>query len=163
MTISAITSNDISSGVNASGTDSKLGQDAFMKLLVEQMKNQDPLEPTNNEQMLAQLAQFESLDQNKELVGQMEELNANIVGLAVLQQSNALLSQLTSASGLIGQEVQYIDEAGGDPQWGRVESVKVEDGVATLQIGGASIPLSDVIQVGTAPTVDPDSDAASNA
>lgn len=159
MTISGISANDVSSAVNSSQNDSSLGQDAFMRLLVEQMKAQDPLEPTGNDQMLAQLAQFESLDKNKELVGQMEQLNANIVGLAVLQQSNALLSQLTSASGLIGQDVQYTDASSGDQLWGRVDSVKVEDGVASLQIGGKSVPLTDVLQVGTPPTVDPDSDS----
>ena len=58
---------------------SALGKDAFMDLLVTQMKNQDPLEPTKNEEMLAQLAQFQSLDE-------MSQLNDNIVGLAVLQQ-----------------------------------------------------------------------------
>ncbi|MCT4534440.1 flagellar hook capping FlgD N-terminal domain-containing protein [Halodesulfovibrio sp.] len=42
---------------------SSLGKDDFMKLLTTQMSNQDPLKPTDDTQMLAQLAQFSSLEQ----------------------------------------------------------------------------------------------------
>jgi flagellar basal-body rod modification protein FlgD len=47
-------------------TDTKkndVSKDAFLKLLVEQMKHQDPLAPQDSSQFLAQLAQFNSLDQ----------------------------------------------------------------------------------------------------
>lgn len=148
MNISGVSSADPVSLSQASGSDA-LGKDAFMRLLVQQMRNQDPLEPAKNEEMLAQLAQFQNLEE-------MDELNNNIVGLAVLQQSNALLQQLTSASGLIGQEVEYLDGADGATKWGRVDSIKVEDGVATLSIGGKSVPLTDIVQVGAAPQTDPD-------
>lgn len=40
-----------------------LGQDAFLKLLVEQLKHQDPLAPQDSAQFVAQLAQFNSLEQ----------------------------------------------------------------------------------------------------
>ena len=71
-----------------------MGKDAFMKLLVNQIRNQDPMAPTDNQAFIAQLAQFSSLEQ-------MQTMNENIVGLAVLQQNNALLEQLTSSSALI--------------------------------------------------------------
>jgi len=125
-------------------SESQLGKDAFMKLLVSQLKNQDPLAPAQNEEMLAQLAQFSSLEQ-------MSELNDNIVGLAVLQQSNALMSQLTSSSALIGQNVKYTDPATGDERWGTVSSVTIEDGLAVLSIGGADVPLTGVLEVGPPP------------
>jgi len=139
-------------GINASdpiwGTtqtsESQLGKDSFMRLLVNQLKNQDPLAPAANEEMLAQLAQFSSLEQ-------MTELNDNIVGLAVLQQSNALMSQLTSSSSLIGQNVKYSDPATGGEQWGAVDSVKIQDGLAVLSIAGADVPLSNVLEVGPPP------------
>ena len=103
MQIDGISSNDPIS--LSGGKESALGKDAFMNLLVMQMKNQDPMEPTKNDQMLAQLAQFQSLEE-------MNDLNDNIVGLAVLQQSNAVLEQLTSSSALIGKDVLYTDDAG---------------------------------------------------
>jgi flagellar basal-body rod modification protein FlgD len=52
------------SGTTKTGT-SKVGadQEMFLKLLVAQMKNQDPLNPTDSTQYTAQLAQFSSLEQ----------------------------------------------------------------------------------------------------
>ena len=114
-----------------------------MELLVTQLKNQDPLEPAKNTEMIAQLAQFSSLEE-------MTEMNENLVGLAVLQQSNALMSQLTSASALIGQSVQYVDPVSQEETWGTVSSVKIQDGLALLDIAGQDVPLGNVTQIGAA-------------
>ncbi len=116
-----------------------LNKDAFMQLLVAQMKNQDPTEPTSNEQFIAQLAQFSSLEE-------MQGVNENLVALAALQQGNALMSQLTNASALIGNNVTYTDEYG-DSISGEVEAVRLEGGQAVLQVGGATVPLSAVSEV----------------
>jgi flagellar basal-body rod modification protein FlgD len=56
---SAPTNNTTNSGSVTQGVD----QDTFLKLLVAQLKNQDPLEPQDGTQFVAQLAQFSSLDQ----------------------------------------------------------------------------------------------------
>ena len=143
MEIPGISASDPVWGASPSG-ESQLGKDAFMRLLVNQLKNQDPLAPAQNEEMLAQLAQFSSLEQ-------MTELNDNIVGLAVLQQSNALMSQLTSSSSLIGQNVKYADPQSGEERWGSVSSVKIDEGLAVLSIAGADVPLSNVLEVGPPP------------
>jgi flagellar basal-body rod modification protein FlgD len=143
MEIPGISASATLAGSGAAG-ESALGKDAFMKLLVSQLRNQDPLAPAQNEEMLAQLAQFSSLEQ-------MTELNDNIVGLAVLQQSNALMSQLTSSSALIGQEVRYTDPESGDALWGKVASVKIDEGLAVLNIGGKDVPLANVLEVGPPP------------
>jgi len=50
---------------------STLGKNDFMKLLLAQMQNQDPLNPTDNTEFVAQLAQFSSLEQ-------MTEMNSNL-------------------------------------------------------------------------------------
>jgi len=42
---------------------SQVGEDTFLKLLVEQLKNQDPLNPQDGAQFVAQLAQFNSVEQ----------------------------------------------------------------------------------------------------
>jgi flagellar basal-body rod modification protein FlgD len=143
MTINGIQSTDPltspTSAPAATGSNG-LGKDAFMTLLVDQIKNQDPLSPSDNTQYLAQLAQFSSLEQ-------MQSLNDNIVGLAVLQQNNALMSQLTQSSALIGQTVTYTDPATGQSATGAVTSVKIQDNVALLSIGGEDIPLANVTQV----------------
>jgi flagellar basal-body rod modification protein FlgD len=143
MEIPGISSNDPLSLSGAAG-ETALDKDAFMRLLATQMRHQDPLAPTDNSQMIAQLAQFSSLEQ-------MQEVNANIVGLAVLQQSNALLQQLTSSSALIGREVKYVDPETEAEQWGTVASVRIKDGIAQLQIGGTDVPLANVLEVGAPP------------
>ncbi|HVS20092.1 MAG TPA: flagellar hook capping FlgD N-terminal domain-containing protein [Planctomycetota bacterium] len=139
MDITGISANDPIYGTQSTA-DAKLGRNAFMELLVSQLKNQDPLAPTSNDEMLAQLAQFSSLEQ-------LEELNDNLVGLAVLQQSNALMDQLTSSSALIGQHVKYTDPDSGNEAWGDVSSVKIADGLAVLNIGGKDVPLVNVLEV----------------
>ena len=49
----------------SSGDD--LGKDAFLQLLVAQMQNQDPLEPTDNSKMVAELAQFTTIEELQNL------------------------------------------------------------------------------------------------
>ncbi|HPF13867.1 MAG TPA: flagellar hook capping FlgD N-terminal domain-containing protein [Planctomycetota bacterium] len=117
---------------------SALDRDAFMQLLVAQMKNQDPTEPTSNEQFIAQLAQFSSLDE-------MKGVNENLVALAALQQGNALMAQLTNASTLIGNNVVYDSDLG--QKEGTVDSVRFENGTVVLQVDGQSVPLSAVLEV----------------
>jgi flagellar basal-body rod modification protein FlgD len=140
MNISGISANDSAFGATSNTGTTNLGKDAFMTLLVEQLKNQDPLDPTTNEQFVSELANFSSLEQ-------MEELNENLLGMVVLQQSNALLAQLTESSGLIGKSVRYYDPATQGILDGEVSSVKLEDGLAQLNIGGKNVPLGNVTEV----------------
>lgn len=138
--IDAISAASAATTTQSTAGSDELGQDAFMKLLVTQLKNQDPLAPTDNQEFIAQLAQFSSLEE-------MEQLNDNIVGLAVLQQSNALMSQLTDSSALIGKTVVYDDPNGEGQLTGTVDSVKIQDGGAMLNIDGQDVPLVNVTEV----------------
>lgn len=115
-------------------------KNAFTKMLVAQLQNQDPMAPQDNQAMVAQLAQFSSLEQ-------MQQLNQNIMGLAVLQQTNAVMSQLTQSSALIGQSVSYVDPSTNETATGTVTKVKILDGVATLEIGGQDVPLGNVTEI----------------
>ena len=117
-----------------------LGQDAFMKLLVTQLQNQDPTSPTSNEQFITQLAEFSALEE-------MQGVNENLVALALLQQGNALMSQLTNSSALIGKSVKYSDPNTGAETLGTVGSVKIQDGEAVLRIDGNDVPLGNVTEV----------------
>lgn len=74
-------SNDSTSGLAAS-RESRLGQDAFLKLLTTQLANQDPLQPQENGEFLAQLAQFSSLEKLTSIETSMKELSAAFAKLA---------------------------------------------------------------------------------
>lgn len=117
-----------------------LGKDAFMELLVQQMKNQDPLDPQSNDQFIAQLASFSSLEQ-------MQNMNDNLLTMALLQDNNALMSQLTTGSSLIGKEVQWVDPTSGLEGSGVVDKIKVQDGLSYLTVGSEEVPLQIVTQV----------------
>lgn len=83
---------------NKSATPAKktndLGQDAFLQLMITQMKNQDPLAPQSNSEFVAQLAQFSS-------VQGLEKLNTNFNAFSSGFQSN----QALQASSLVGRSV----------------------------------------------------------
>jgi flagellar basal-body rod modification protein FlgD len=129
----------LSGSLQASGSQ-ELDKDAFMQLLVAQMQNQDPLEPQSNEEFVAQLANFSSLEQ-------MELMNANLETMAVLDQSNALLSQLSESSNLIGKQVKWDDLETSAAGTGIVSSVKLQDGLTLLEVDGQEIPLFTVVEV----------------
>jgi flagellar basal-body rod modification protein FlgD len=74
-------SNDSTSGAAAS-RETKLGQDAFMKLLTTQLANQDPLKPQENGEFIAQLAQFSSLEKLTSIETSMKELSEAFAKLA---------------------------------------------------------------------------------
>ena len=117
-----------------------MGKEAFMELLVQQLKNQDPMSPMDNDKFIAQLTQLSELEG-------IQKLNENMVGLAMLQQGNALMSQLTQSSALIGKDVTYFSPETGEEQTGSVDSVKIEEGVAVLNIDGFDVPLGSVMEI----------------
>ena len=140
MDIPGISSTDpLSNAVNQASAQ-KLDKGAFMKLLVSQLEHQDPLSPVANEDFVAQLANFSSLEQ-------LQGLNQNVVAMIALNQSNALLSQLTQSSALIGKDVSWQDFDTQEQHSGKVESVKIVDGLAVLRIDGQDVPLASVIEV----------------
>ena len=75
-------------------TDKTVTQDDFLKLLIAQLQNQDPLHPMDNQEFAAQLATFNSL-------GQLIEINGK---LGSLQSSQGSMNQYNAAS-LIGKEI----------------------------------------------------------
>jgi flagellar basal-body rod modification protein FlgD len=76
------------STTSSAGT-TELGQESFMQLLVTQLQNQDPLNPQSNEEFVAQLAQFSSLEQ---LVSLNSGVNA--LYMASASMNNATMTQL---------------------------------------------------------------------
>ena len=115
-----------------SGIASDVGRDQFLQLLVAQLQNQDPLNPVQNEDFIAQLAQFSTLEG-------IESLNASFSDMLALQQ-------LTQGSNLIGRVASYRD-ANNVSQQGTIEAFRVEDGKLQLIIDGQSVALGSVSEI----------------
>lgn len=96
-----------------------LTQNDFMKILLTQLTYQDPLKPMDNQQFIAQMAQFTNL----ELTRQQND------------QVNSLLSMQSAAQaiGLIGKTVQVKDSTGGS-QVGSVTTVTFQNGSPVLTV-----------------------------
>ena len=109
------TKDSLGSAVSGSTGNQSLGKDAFLQLLVTQLKNQNPLDPQDNTAFVAQLAQFSSLEG-------ITTLNDTVTSLSGNFQS----SQALQASSLVGRSVivqtgeAYVDPASEKPFNGTV-------------------------------------------
>lgn len=123
-------------GVETGNAGSALGKDEFLQMLVTQMQNQDPMEPMDNAQMTAQLAQFSALEQ-------MENLNSQFEGFQ--QSSTAAMSLLNSGQPVV---MELID---GSTVEGILEKVQWAGGETQFVVGGTTYSNSDVtsLQAGT--------------
>lgn len=118
----------------ASAAPGSVDKDQFLKLLVSQLKNQNPLDPITNENFIGQLAQFSSMEQQ-------QKTNDSLNSLIQLQAATATMSNLTQASALLGKKIDYLDPATGNPASGVVSSIGLEQGAVVAKVGSTSIPL----------------------
>ncbi len=121
------------STASASPRSQALGRDDFMKLLMAQMRNQNPMDPQNGADFAAQLAQFSSLDG-------INQLNRNFSDMLMLQG-------LSQGTNLIGKTVVYSKDAAGNTARGAVSSVRIEAGQVQLVIGRNPVALSQIRSV----------------
>ena len=124
------------SSISATSTASNLQMD-FMKLLITQLQNQNPLEPLNNNEMASQLALFSQLQQ-------LESMNSNFAKVLTA-------TELNYANSLIGKDVSYKSETQtgtGDITSGVVEEVYNNiDGQIILVVGNHTLGVEDIISV----------------
>jgi len=108
-----------------------LDYNAFLKLLIAQMQNQDPLEPMKSSDYVAQLATFSQVEKSVEMNTRL----SSVLSAVQMQQAGALIGQtLTSADGATK---------------GTVESAKIVDGnVIAILTGGNEIAMSPGVVVG---------------
>jgi len=135
--VDATTTKQTSGGTGAS--QAELDRSAFLNLLMTQLQHQDPLEPVENTDMIAQLAQFSSLEQMTNLNSSFGALSGNI------DQLNFI-----SASGLVGRYVHGVD-VGGEPVQGRVEGVQLDGSTVFLTVDGRMVSMAGVGQISEHP------------
>src|SRR3954452_10823172 len=119
--------------------DSGSQKDVFLKLLVAQMKYQDPSNPASSSELMAQTATFTQVEK-------LEEIAAQNASLLALQRSS-------SAGALVGRTVSYTDETGAK-QTGQVTSVRLgtDSTEATAMVGGVSVSMGRITEVASTPT-----------
>jgi flagellar basal-body rod modification protein FlgD len=109
-----------------------LGSDAFLKLLVAQLKYQNPMEPSDGSAMLQQTAQFTQV----EALQAISAANQQILGL----------QQTSMALNLVGKQVSALD-LDGFPVSGTVNEIRFTADGPILDVDGIKIPLPNVIGV----------------
>ncbi len=127
-----VESNSASSLANAANKSAKgntLDKDAFLQLLVAQMKYQDPLEPTSNTEYISQYATFSELEQMQNMSASMDLFRASaLVGQTVLLNIRDSQGRLTQVQG-------------------SVDFVTYENNKAYLSIGGQLYSMDDLATV----------------
>jgi flagellar basal-body rod modification protein FlgD len=106
-------------------------QDMFLQLLVAQVRYQNPLEPMDNNEAMAQTAQFTMVEQMTKVAERQQELLA--------------FQQATLASGLVGRTATGYDEETGATVSGVVSSVEFNRGDPQLIIDGTRIGVDSII------------------
>ncbi|WP_312880527.1 flagellar hook capping FlgD N-terminal domain-containing protein [Paenibacillus phytorum] len=121
----------INSGKNAKSKDkdnNTLGKDDFLKILITQLQNQDPTQPLQDKEFIAQMAQFTSVEQLTNMAGEMK----------LMRQS------LGFVSGLIGKSITWtdIDSSGASVEKsGVIDSITFKDGNQYANVKGVEISL----------------------
>ncbi|MCU1606384.1 MAG: flgD [Modestobacter sp.] len=112
----------------------QMDKDTFLKLLVAQMKYQDPSNPASSSELMAQTATFSQVEQLQQIATQ------NTAMLA--------LQRATSAGTLVGHSVSYTAEDG-TTQTGKVSSVVIatDTSEARATIGGVAVPMGRITEV----------------
>jgi flagellar basal-body rod modification protein FlgD len=119
----------IGAGASATASSNALGLQDFMKILLTQLMYQDPLKPLDNQEFMAQMAQFTSLEQTQRLNDKVQQM---------IQNQAALQSV-----GLIGRTVEVSTETGRASGTVTALSVQGDAPVFTLALPGGAL-LSDV-------------------
>ena len=121
-----------------SSSGNTLDEDAFLKLLVAQLKYQDPTNPADSTQFLAQTAQFQMVEKLEQLTKMTTEMNQ--------------IQHTVQAAALLGKQVSYTVD--GEEKTGVVTSTHLYTDGPTVRVNGKDVPLEVVQQISNpTPTV----------
>lgn len=134
MATTPITSNGASTSSSSNSTDlfKDVSTTDFLKLMITELQNQDPLNPMDNAQLLQQVGEMQSISTSL-------KLNDTLQGVL-------LGENLNSSSGLIGKIVAALDDDGKQVA-GTVDAVSIVDGKPKLHVGNSTVSLSNVKEI----------------
>lgn len=122
---------------NPTSSTSNKDQDMFLQLMVAQLRYQDPMNPADSGEFLAQNAQFTALEKMQDVADQ----TALVLGAQMA----------FGASSLVGRQVTYTDAEGKDVT-GTVNGVTFDPSGPVLDVAGKDVPLVNVLSVSAATT-----------
>lgn len=123
------------SSSNASGTSSTqstptLNYNDFLQLMIAQLQNQDPLNPTDSSQFMSQIAEFSNVEQGINANSKLDQLLVN--------------SNISQASTMIGLAI-----TGTDGTQGVIQSVRIDSsGSTAILTNGAQVPITAGVSIG---------------
>lgn len=130
MEVNGVTSSPYLNDISVRHHKSELGKDDFLKLLVTQMKYQDPLEPVDNTAYIAQMAQFSTLEQMTNIAYEFS---------------------FVKSGQLMGKTVRAVAEGIGtnEPEniVGKVEKMLIDGNNISLMVNGRMISIANVKEV----------------
>ncbi len=109
-------------------TNNELGKDAFLKLLIAELSNQDPTNPVEDREFISQMATFSTLEQ-------MQNMNSTLTSMAEVNKY--------SASSYIGKAIAFTNDEGKQVP-ALVKAVWFEDGKTILDTTEGDVPLEKV-------------------
>ncbi len=125
-----------STSTTTSSTDhdafAELGTQDFLELIIAELQNQDPMNPTDTSDMLNQFNQIREITSN-------DRLSSTLEGVMLGQH-------MSTASSLIGKLVEGLTDDS-EKIIGQVDAVQVDDGEPSLLVGGSYISLDNVLQI----------------
>ncbi|MFS0727845.1 flagellar hook capping FlgD N-terminal domain-containing protein [Paenibacillus sp. 1P07SE] len=114
--------------------DDTLGKDDFLKILITQLKYQDPMQPMQDRDFIAQMAQFSSVEQMMNMAKEMTQLRQN----------------MGTASNMIGKTIEWseMDHNGQFLRYsGEVNAIVMKDGVQYAQVGDWFVPVDNIVAI----------------
>ena len=115
------------------GEKNGLGKDSFLKLLVTELRHQDPTKPMDDKEFIAQMAQFSSLEQMSNINKEMRNLVAS--------------SKTSEAYSMLGKDIEAYNPLNNKKIQGTVSSVFFKGEEIMLNIGGEEVSMKNVHSV----------------
>ncbi len=136
MSIDPVSNSGISTGTAPIAPPKQtLDSEVFMKLLVAQLRNQDPSSPMDTNEMMSQQTQLASLEQ--------------LTSMTNTSQEQFGLTMRMAAMGIVGREVSYTD-ADGAVLTGSATGASFADAVPSLTVGNSAVSLDRILSINPA-------------
>ena len=123
-----------------------MGKDDFLKLLITELQNQNPLNPMEDREFISQMANFSTLEQ-------MQNMNKGFEYVGLLLEQSLGSMYLEQCCNLINKDVEYSID--GNLKQGIVEGIVMNNGIPQLKISEDLIFLDEVLSITNSSIVSP--------